>query len=111
MGVGFLTGRTSGDPDADRIGGGALSKDFGIYDLAQTLKHFRIAEETRDIDQNVTIQSLHFLRPAMEKFDVVAEITDLIDVHAPQDATPNRGHFVIDKIDLAEALERTKDLF
>jgi len=46
----------------------------------------------------------------MQKFDVAAEVVDLIYVHAAQDTPPDRRCFIVNEIDLAEGLEQAKDL-
>src|SRR5215831_8352120 len=74
VGVGLLAAGTAWDPDSHRFQSATFRQDLGIYDVAQALKHIRIAEETGDIDQDVAIKRFYFFGFAVKELDVIPEV-------------------------------------
>src|SRR5579871_4272366 len=104
--VRLFSGGASRDPDAHRIGGGTIGENLGVNDLAQALENLRVAKEAGDVDQDIAIERFDLRGIAMQELEVFAEVRDLIDMHAAQDAAPDRGCLVIDEVDFAVGLQQ-----
>src|SRR5579864_3720396 len=88
-----------------------MAEDLGIDDVVQTDEHVGIAEEAGDVDEDVAIEGLNLLRIVMKQLHVLAEIGDVVDGHAAEEAATDGGDLVVDEVDLAETLEQAEDVF
>src|SRR5215469_639594 len=106
VGIRLLSGRAAGHPNAHRLRSRAIAEQLRINHLMEAVEDFGVTEKASDIDQDIPVESLHLLRVAMQQLDVIAQLVDMVNVHAAQDPPADRRYFVIDKIDFAVALQQ-----
>src|SRR5262249_32710120 len=110
VGIRFFSSGTSRNPDAHGFGRRTIGEQLGIDNLVQAVEHFRVPKEAGDVNQDIAVERLNFLRIAVQQLDVVAEIVDLIDVHPAQNAAADGCDLVVDEIDFAEIFQQTEDV-
>ena len=91
-GVGLLSGRAAGNPDADRLLL-RFQKD-GNHDTAQGVERFDIAEEGRDGDEQVGEERGDFLDVLAEIDEIVGEFCDTAELHPPGQSAHDGGALV-----------------
>ena len=105
--VGLFSGRAARNPHPEWLG------SFERHELRdggapQRLDGARIAEEARDVDQEIRRELLDLLGLLVEKAKVAKRFVDASRPHAPLDAAEHRGALVEPEIDTRMTLEHAK---
>ena len=96
--VGLLARGAPWNPDADGRLRRAIVDDRREDDRFQRLEGAAVAQETRHVDQDVVIESLHFTGVVAQMTDVDLRLLDLVQDHPTLDATPDGRVFVMSEI-------------
>ena len=80
--VGFFAGRAARDPEPHSAGGLGLG-DPGEDLLLECLEYLRLSEETRDPDEQILVEVLHFGWVVAKEFQITLEILGTPGGHAP----------------------------
>ncbi len=91
-GVGLLAGGATRHPDAQ-----SLFRLLGLHQRGhhlrnQDLKGFAIAEKTGHADEQIPGQELDLLRMTAQIFQILRQLVDMVQAHAPRDAA--HEHFL-----------------
>ena len=108
-GICFLSGGASGDPDADRFLDRPVLNESGKYFLLQGFEGFRVAEERRDIDKEVVIERIDFVRIVAKMAEIHFQAVGLREHHTARDPPADCAEFIIRKIDVRPVADEEKD--
>ena len=100
----FLAGRASRHPDTDRRVRGLVLQDLGEDAVLERLESLGLAEEARDVDQDVLIQRLELRAILLQVPCVIGEIFLGMKHHAPHDAPPDRRIAITAEVDAERKL-------
>ncbi len=96
--IGFLSGGTAGDPQAQgRALGLALYKSWQRL-LREDLEGLRVPKETGDTDEQLLEQRIEFMRIRQHEPEILSHVLDLMHIHPAFDAPMNRVFFIERKI-------------
>ena len=76
---------------------------------SQRLKRIGVAEESRDVNQDVLIKRTHFIGVLLKEPDVLLDGADLVQHHSPLHPATNCGELVIGEIHAGRAAQQGKD--
>ena len=108
--IGFFTCCTTGHPDTDVIAG-ALASQNARNHLFKCGKGFCIPEKRGDRYQNVLAQLVEFAGPLVHQRQIGRQGAHMVGRHAPLNAPPQRGLFVLRKIHLGAPAHLTQQGF
>ena len=97
-GVSLLARGTTRDPDADGCVGGLALHDPGNDLLGQRIECLGIAEELGHADQKILEQAFRFRRVLFQKFQIVPDRLQVVDLKPTPNATQKRSLFVAAEI-------------
>src|SRR5205085_11633484 len=101
--VHFFAGRTTGYPDPE--GFARSVRERAAQDLAQGFERSGVAEETRNVDQEIPVEVFEFGRIVLCECDVIGQSFELVDDHAPPNAPSNSSLFVMREINGTGSLQ------
>src|SRR5208282_1785027 len=104
QGVGLLPAGAAWYPDADGLILDPVPQDFREDDFLQELKGLRLPEETGDIDQDVFVEVLNFVRMLPQIFYIVLDLFHLLQYHTPVEAPFDGALLVMGKIEAGARL-------
>ncbi len=111
-GIGLLAGAAARRPNPDgpvrRVRPHQLRNDL----LLQTFEGLGVAEEPRDVDQQIVGETLEFRRVLSETLEIAAALLDTVQGHAPLDPALQRAVLVQGEIvrrSLAEQFDNLRE--
>src|SRR6202040_4077670 len=83
--IGLLTGAAAGNPDPQRPVGGVTVDEIGYYLRCQEFEGTRVAEEARDVDQQVLGEELELTWILPQPVEIPTTVIGTGQRHAPLD--------------------------
>src|SRR5207253_8085763 len=74
-----------------------------------TVEHFRIAEESGDVDEEVVEEEIDLGGVLLEMAHVIGQLVELAQNHAAENAAVERARFVKGKIDAVKGAQQTEN--
>jgi hypothetical protein len=96
--VGLLTGGTAGHPHADGVARLLALEERRYGMLGQSLECFRVSEECRDRNQQITEQRLRLLHIVAEEREVVRQLFSSRHLGAARDPSQHRRFLVLREV-------------
>ncbi len=109
-GVGLLAGGAPRHPDPQRIVPGAVLEQLGQDPGFERLERLRVAEEARDVDQDVLVEGLHLAGVFPQMARVVPQPVHLVQHHAAGDAAVESACLVLAEVDVRSLAQDLQDL-
>ena len=109
QGVNFLAGGTAGHPDAKRVFRGAVLGELRKNPFAQGFEHLGVPEEVGDADQEILIQGIQLAGIFAQESQVIVDILEVVQGHAPQDAATDGAALVVGEIDRGSGSQQIHD--
>ena len=98
-----------GDPDPDGLVRRLGRHDLGKYRGLQRLEHLRIAKEAGDVDEEVVVERLDFLRVAQQPRRVLRHRLLRMNRHPPHDAALDGGVAVEAEVHVRDGPDRCEN--
>ena len=83
-----------------------LGEDLGL----QQFKDFRVAKEAGHADEDVAVQSLHFIGMLLKEPRIILQTFYLLEGHAARDATVQGVRLVVAEVNLASLAQQLQNL-
>ena len=83
-----------------------LGEDLGL----QQFKDFSVAKEAGHVDEDVTVQRLHFIGILLKEPRIILQTFHLLEGHAARDATVQGVRLVVAEVDLASLAQQFQNL-
>ena len=97
-GIGLFAGTAAGDPNPQRPIQGMIAHEIGNDALLEEIENWRVAKETRDVDQQIAGKLIALVGVANQEIQIGARALDRRHRHAPPDAAFERAMLVMGEV-------------